>query len=82
MDFYLKKMSSSRITGYQIQLATNKKFTKNKKTVIVKGYKKVSKKVKKLKAKKKYYVKICTYKTVSGKKYYSPWSKVKTVRTK
>ena len=76
------KMSASRITGYQIQLATNKKFTKNKKTVTVKGYKKVSKKVKKLKAKKTYYVKIRTYKTVKGKKYYSPWSKVKTVKTK
>ena len=71
-----KKMSASRVTGYQIQLATNKKFTRNKKTVTVKGYKSVSKKVTKLKAKKKYYVKIRTYKTVSGKKYYSPWSKV------
>jgi len=39
------KMSTSRITGYQIQLATNKKLTK-------------------------------------GKKYYSPWSKVRTVKTK
>ena len=77
-----KKMSKVRITGYQIQLATNKKFTKNKKTVTVKGYKKVSKKVTKLKGGKKYYVKIRTYKIVGGKKYYSPWSKVKTVKTK
>ena len=77
-----KKMSKSRVTGYQIQLATNKKFTKNKKTVTVKGYKKVSKKVTKLKAKKTYYVKLRTYKTVKGKKYYSPWSKVKTIKTK
>ena len=38
------RMSKSRITGYQIQLATNKKFTRNKKTVNVKGYKTVSKK--------------------------------------
>jgi len=75
-------MSKSRITGYQIQLATNKMFTKNKKTETVKGYKKASKKVKKLKGKKKYYVKIRTYKTVGGKRYYSPWSKVKTVKTK
>ena len=29
-----KKMSKSRITGYQIKLATNSKFSKNKKTVI------------------------------------------------
>ena len=76
------KMSKSRITGYQIQLATNKKFTKNKKTVTVKGYKKTSKKVKKLKGGKKYYVKIRTYKTIKGKKYYSKWSKVKTIKTK
>ena len=76
------KMAESRITGYQIQLATNKKFTKNKKTVTVKGYKKASRKVSNLKGGKKYYVRIRTYKTVSGKKYYSPWSKVKTVITK
>lgn len=76
------KMSSSRITGYQIQLATNSKFTKNKKTVTVKGYSKTSKKVTGLKGGKKYWVKIRTYKTVNGTKYYSPWSKVKTVKTK
>ena len=76
------KMAKSRITGYQIQLATNKKFTKNKKTVNVKGYKKVSKKVTKLKGGKTYYVKIRTYKTIKGKKYYSKWSKVKTIKTK
>ena len=78
----LIKMSKSRITGYQIQLATNSKFTKGKKTVTVKGYKKVSKKVTKLKGKKKYYVRVRTYKTVSGVKYYSPWSKIKTVKTR
>ena len=76
------KMASSRISGYQIQLATNSKFTKNKKTVTVKGYSTTSKKVTKLKGKTKYYIRIRTYKTVGGKKYYSPWSKVKTVTTK
>ena len=76
------KMSASRITGYQIQLATDSKFTKNKKMVSVSGYSKVSKKATGLKGGKKYYVKIRTYKTVGGTKYYSPWSKVKTVTTK
>ena len=75
------KMSKSRVTGYQILLATNSKFTKGKKTVNVKGYSKTSKKVKKLKGGKKYYVKIRTYMTVGGKNCYSPWSKVKTVKT-
>ena len=41
-----------------------------------------SKKVKKLKSGKKYYVKIRTYKTIKGKKYYSKWSKVKSIKTK
>ena len=36
---------------------------------------------KNLKAKKKYYIRVRTYKTVSGKKYYSTWSKTKTVTT-
>ena len=33
-------------------------------------------------AKKKYYVRIRTYKIVNGKKVYSAWSKVKSVKTK
>ena len=74
------KMTTSRITGYQIQLALNKKFTKGKKTVNVKGYKKVSKKVTGLKGGKKYYVKIRTCMKVGGKTYWSPWSKAKTVK--
>ena len=76
------KMSASRITGYQIQLATDSKFTKNVKTVTVAGYSKVARKVTGLKAKTKYYVRIRTYKTVSGTKYYSPWSAVKYKKTK
>lgn len=77
-----KKMSESRITGYQVLLATNEKFTKNKKTVTVKGYAKVSKKIKGLKAKKKYYIKMRTYKMIGGEKYYSPWSKIRTCNTR
>ena len=75
------KMSSSRITGYKIQLATNKKFTKGKKTVTVKGYRNVSKKIGKLKGGKKYYVRIRTYKKIGNNTYYSLWSGVRTVTT-
>lgn len=77
-----KKMSKSCVTGYQIQIATNKDFTKDKRTVTVKGYKAVSKEITKLSAKKQYYVRVRTYKTVSGEQYYSPWSKANTVTTK
>ena len=75
-----KKVSG--VKGYQIQVATDKKFKKNKKTATVKKQKTTKVTVKKLKAKKKYYVRIRTYKTVNGKKVYSSWSKVKTVKTK
>ena len=75
-----KKVSG--VKGYQILVATDKKFKKNKKTVTVKKQKTTKVTVKKLKAKKKYYVRIRTYKTVKGKKIYSSWSKVKTVKTK
>ena len=75
-----KKVSG--VSGYEIQLATNKKFKKNKKTVTIKKQKTTKTTVKKLKAKKKYYVRIRTYKTVNGKKVYSSWSKVKSVKTK
>ena len=76
------KMASSRITGYEIWLATDKAFSKNLKKVTVKGYSKTSKKVTKLKAKTKYYVKIRTYMTVNRTNYYSKWSAVKTKKTK
>ena len=70
------------VKGYQIQIATDKKFKKNKKTVTVKKQKTTKTTVKKLKAKKKYYVRVRTYKIVNGKKVYSAWSKVKSVKTK
>lgn len=68
--------------GYQIQYSTNSKFKSGKKTVTVSKNKTTSKTITKLKAKKKYYVRIRTYKTVKGKKVYSAWSKAKSVKTK
>ena len=75
------KMATSTITGYQIRYSTSSKMT-SAKTKTVKGYKNTSAKITKLKAKKKYYVQIRTYKTVGGKNYYSSWSSVKSVKTK
>lgn len=77
-----KKTPKSQTTGYQVMAATDKNFKKNVKKVYVKGYRKTSYTMKKLKAKTKYYVKVRTYKTVKGKKIYSDWSKVKTIKTK
>lgn len=67
-------------TGYELQYSTNARFTSGTKTKAVKSYKTVSLKVKT--AKKKYYVRIRTYKRVGGKNYYSAWSKARTVKVK
>lgn len=72
----------SGVKGYQIQYSTDKKFKKNNKSVTVTKQKTTKVTVKKLKSKKKYYVRVRTYKTVNGKKIYSSWSKVKSVKTK
>ena len=68
--------------GYEVQVATDKKFKKNKKTVTVAKQNVSKKTVKKLKAKKKYFVRVRAYKTVNGKKSYGKWSKIKSVKTK
>lgn len=80
-----KKVKS--IKGYQIEYSTSKKFTKKtSKKVLVSKQKKTSTAIKNLKGKKKYYVRIRTYKNVkfNGKtvKVYSSWSKSKSVKTK
>ena len=71
---------ASGASGYQITYATNKSF-KNAKSVSVSS-KKTSAVIKNLKKGKNYYVKIRSYKKIGGKKYYSVYSKVKTVKTK
>ncbi len=75
------KKQTSQTSGYQIQYSTSKKF-KSAKSLTVKGNKNTSATIKKLKAKKTYYVRVRTYKTVDGTKYYSGWSNYKTNKTK
>ena len=75
------KKQKNQTSGYEIQYSTKKNF-KSAKKVKIKKNKTTSSTVKKLKAKKKYYVRIRTYKTVNGKKFYSGWSNVKSVKTK
>ncbi len=80
------KKQKTQTTGYQVQYSTDKNFKKNNKTVTISKNSTTSKSVGKLKAKKKYYVRVRTYKTVKfgGKsvKLYSGWSKAKSVTTK
>ncbi len=67
-------------SGYQVTYSTKSNF-KGAKTVNV-SYKSSSKKLTKLSSKKKYYVKVRAYTTISGKKYYGSYSSKKTVKVK
>lgn len=71
-----EKMTSERITGYQIRYSTRKSM-KGAKKILIKGYKKTSKKITKLKKNKKYYFQIRTYVKTKKGNIYSGWSKKK-----
>lgn len=75
------KKQATQTTGYQIQYCTASNF-KGAKTVTVSKNSTLSKKITKLKGKKKYYIRIRTYKTVGKEKVYSAWSGKKSVTTK
>ena len=76
------KDNIANVSGYEIQYSTDSKFKKNVGKITVKG-KKYSKTIKKLKSKKKYYVRVRNYLDQGdGEKLYSPWSKTKTVKVK
>ncbi|MBC5739620.1 DUF4430 domain-containing protein [Blautia sp. 2744] len=72
----------TRATGYQIMYSTDKKFRKNVKTVNIKKYKTTRCTVKKLARNKRYYVRLRSYKKVSGGKLYGSWSSMKNVKIK
>ena len=77
---------TNQTSGYQIQYALDAKFKKSVVTKSINNTKKTKLDVSKLKSKKKYYIRIRSYKTVkvNGKsqKVYSDWSKTKAVTTK
>lgn len=89
---YLKSKKSKSITvkwskdntasGYELQYSTSPKFYKSKTvTVNVAKIGAVSKTVSNLKSKKKYYVRVRSYKTVNSVKYYGAWSEKQYVKT-
>lgn len=80
--FSVKWTRKTQVTGYQIQYSTSSKFAEGTKTVKVTSANTYTKTIRNLQAKKKYYVRIRTYKTVNGTQYYSAWSAVKAVTTK
>ena len=70
------------VTGYKVQIALNKKFTKSKKTYTVKKASAAFKTISKLKSGRKYFVRVRAYKTVGKKTYYGKYSAIKTVKVK
>ena len=79
--FFVDWAQKGSATGYEIQYATNSKFTRAKKVTITN--KKTDKTtISKLSGKKKYYVRVRSYTTVKGTKYYGAWSSTKTVTTR
>ena len=79
--FFVDWAQKGSATGYEIQYATNSKFNGAKKVTITNN-KTDKTTVSKLSANKKYYVRVRSYTTVGGTKYYGAWSATKTVTTK
>ncbi len=80
-----KKLSAAnrkKVDGIEIQYSTNKSFTDSASVVRTAKKTAASKKITKLGRKKTYYVRVRTYKWISGKKHVSKWSSVKKVKTK
>ncbi len=75
------KKKTTQVTGYQIRYSVSKKFSSYKSKTLSSN-KKISYTIKDLYPKVTYYVKVRTYKTVNGKKYYSGWSTYKYKKTK
>ncbi len=76
------KRQTTQTSGYQVQYSTSSKFKSGTHTKTIKSKKKNAVTLKSLKGGRKYYVRIRTFKNVSGKKYYSNWSKAKSIKTK
>lgn len=79
--FTVQWKKDKKADGYQVQYSTDKKFKKNVKSVNV-SKKSTKAIVKKLKKRKTYRVRVRSYKKINGKKYYSGWGKVKSVKVK
>lgn len=69
-------------SGYQAMAATDKKFTKNKKSATIKSNQTTAKSFKKLKSNKVYYARVRAYKKIGKKKIYGAYSKVMKAKVK
>ena len=75
------KKRTLQVDGYQVQYATKSNMS-DLKTVTIRQNTTDAKTITGLKAKKKYYVRVRTYKKADGKNYFSNWSATKAIKTK
>lgn len=80
-SFAVTWTKDSGVTGYQVMYGTKSDFSDGKSAYVTKNTS-VKKTIKGLKAKKKYYVKVRSYKKVGNSKYYGAWSDTQKVKTK
>lgn len=78
----IKWKKDSSVDGYEILVATDKKFSKNKNKYTIKSKNKATKKITNLKSRKKYYVKVRSYKIINKKKIYSTYSSAENLIVK
>ncbi len=76
------KKASTKTTGVEVKWARKKNKLGSAKTVKVKRANVRKHTVKNLKSKKRYFFKVRTYKIVGSKTYRSPWSVVRSAKTK
>ncbi len=74
--------ASKNFTGYQVQVATDEKFTQNRQTFTIDNAQTTSYTVKSLKANTTYYVRVRSYHIFEGTTYYGGWSNVRNAKTK
>ncbi len=74
--------SAGGVTGYQVQVALDKKFKKSAKTYTVKKASAASKTVTGLKKGSKYFARVRAYKKIGKTDHFGAWSSVKSVKCK
>lgn len=77
MKVRIKSQKKAAVSGYQIAYKYGKSGKYKKVTTT-----KLTKKIRKLKTKKYYYVKVRAYKKIDGKKYYGTYSKIKKIKVR
>lgn len=77
MKVKIKSQRKAAVSGYQIAYKYGKSGKYKKVTTT-----KLTKKIRKLKTKKYYYVKVRAYKKIDGKKYYGTYSKIKKIKVR